>query len=105
APSSFEASQPAYAAGSRQYYEAESNESQLPLGLGIGSTVCGVLSIMCVCCVGLYQLPVAAIGLGLGITGIIYSKGQEGGNRVLPIIGTIISAAGMLLGVVILLMW
>ena len=102
--SSFETSQPAYSAERARHYN-DSKESQLPIGLGIGSTVAGTLSVICVCCVGLYQFPIAAIGLGLGIAGIIYSKGQEGGARVMPIIGTIISGAGILLGILMLIMW
>ena len=92
-----------------QHPRTTNQNTGLPLGLGIGSIACGVSSAATCCCVGflliplVIQLPLAAIGLGMGVAGIIYSKGQEGASRILPIIGTLISSIGTIFGIGILI--
>jgi hypothetical protein len=83
---------------------ANNNDAGLPLGLGIGSLALGVISLFFTCCLWFVQLPFAGVGLGLGIFGIIKSKGQQGASRVLPILGTIFSSIGLLLGIVTLIL-
>jgi tRNA_anti-like len=96
---------------SREEYDDRDDYADGPGGgprrgpVGKGVNVCGVIALVLgimglvlalIPCVGVIGIPLAAIGLLLGIIGI-FTSGKATG-RGLPIAGTIVSAAGLLIG-------
>lgn len=63
--------------------------------MAIASLVCGIVSVVLGCCAWYITLPVAIVGLVLGI--LCLNKKKDG--RTMAIIGIILSAFGVLIGI------
>jgi hypothetical protein len=94
--------------GRRRRRRRDAQESEpgtgLQIGLGIGSLVLGVIAMpfaFCVC-LSFVSVPLASVGMLLGIVGLVVALLNQRRGLVLPIIGCVVN---LLAGVVIAVAW
>lgn len=81
----------------QQYQEPVQPQSN---GMAVGSLICGILGILLSCCLWYIAIPLAIAGLVLGILVI---KNKKGGKN-LAIVGIILSAISIVIGIVAAIM-
>ncbi|MCX7658332.1 MAG: DUF4190 domain-containing protein [Oscillospiraceae bacterium] len=93
-------SQSSYQQPAQQYnYYQQPEKPPVKSGLSIASMVLGILSILFFC-IPYISIPLAIVGLVLGIISLVKKQGGKG----MAIAGVICSAIGLLIGIIVIIM-
>jgi hypothetical protein len=87
------------------YYEEEPAQGGAGMGLGITSMVLGIIAVPFAIfpCLGIIVLPIAGLGLLLGLIGLIVGSSERRGNTSFAIAGLASSGGAILMALVWLL--